>query len=70
MNVLFAQDEYSVNEGGSLEVCVVLIGNIELNITVMLSASELSDLPDSTRANCKSLCLNHSCYHQCIHFGL
>ena len=53
MSVHFEQTELSVNEEGMLEVCVGLTGNIELNVSLMLSAEEISDLPESTRAQCE-----------------
>ena len=62
MSVHFNQTEYSVNEEDTVDVCVMLIGNIELNVSLLLSAGELSDLPDSMRANCESLHLNLNCH--------
>ena len=53
VSVHFEQTELSVNEEGMLEVCVGLTGNIELNVSLMLSAGEISDLPESTRAQCE-----------------
>ena len=66
MTVDFEQAEYSVSEDGLLEVCVVLMGSIELNVTVILSAGEIADLPDSDRANRESL---HYLYATCDHLG-
>ena len=51
--VSFELSEYSVNENGSLEVCVVLDVSTEVNITVILSANEQGTLPENMRANCK-----------------
>lgn len=49
----FEETGYSVDEEQSLEVCVVLLGSIEVNITIILSAEEQGTLPENRRANRK-----------------
>ena len=50
----FEETGYFVNEDQSLEdVCVVLLGSIEINITVILSAEEDSTSPEDMRATRK-----------------
>ena len=50
MSVSFEQTEYSVVEEDSLDVCVVLAGKTEINISIILSTEEISGLPNEMTA--------------------
>ena len=47
----FEESGYAANEDQLLQACVVLVGSIEVNVTLILSAEELSSLPENMRAN-------------------
>ena len=56
----FQEAIYTANEDElSADVCVELLGSIEVNITVVLSTDELSALPENMRANCKKVLLRN-----------
>lgn len=51
VNVSFGTTDFFVNETMMFEVCVVLTGSIEINVTVILSSEEISDSFDASKAN-------------------
>ena len=58
---VYSVNEYEVESG---EICVRLVGNTEVNFTVILSTGEITNLPDNTRANCRKItnvCMNTLC---------
>ena len=51
---MFELSEYSVNEEDQqVEVCVILLGSIEVNVTVIVSAEEHVTLPENMKAHCR-----------------
>ena len=46
----FEESVYTIAEEETLEVCVVLLGSTEVNVTVILSAEEDS-VPENVMAN-------------------
>ena len=71
VDVNFEENGYSVSEDQSpQDVCVVLLGSIEVNVTVILSAEEDSTLPEDMRATRKvfrMLQLHHWIFNVPLH---